>query len=503
MEKRQRNFATWLIYLAHTDITLQDSQSHNFIEKNIELKPSHFSEALKKEKLRQWRRYAIILSTFFLVITTVWTAGNIYLSKIKLGQKVVSSHQSNIALQAEIKNQAGAYKLKIIYPDSSSKSFSLEQMGIAVDSAATVVQIRQSQHQFVNWLQWWRPMPAQLSLLTGSKLNSFITQNATQTVQPAKDASISFNQGKVEVKDSTLGLRWGLIGPIPTLTDAASSLQSKQLPLRTLAIRPAITSSDLASSQAKLQKILGQNVSFMIGSKTIRASAGDIADWLELTPKEPNKPIDITVNSGKVLAYINRIAAAAIHPPRDQVEVVRPDGTKAILVAGVNGTDVINKSAAAADVTQKLLANKGVSESLSIQNAPFKIVSSKAYNKWIEVDTTNKRLYAYEEGTLLKTFLISAGAPLTPTVTGEFSIYSKYSQQDMRGRNVDGSGYFQPHVPWVNYFYQGYAIHGNYWRPLSWFGNINSSHGCVGIVDNDAEWLYSWAPIGTKVIIHT
>ena len=72
----------------------------------------------------------------------------------------------------------------------------------------------------------------------------------------------------------------------------------------------------------------------------------------------------------------------------------------------------------------------------------------------------------------------------------------------MKGANVDGSRYFQAAVPYVNYFYGSYAIHGNYWRPDSWFGNINSSHGCVGINDPDDAWVYNWAPIGTPVIVH-
>jgi lipoprotein-anchoring transpeptidase ErfK/SrfK len=112
-------------------------------------------------------------------------------------------------------------------------------------------------------------------------------------------------------------------------------------------------------------------------------------------------------------------------------------------------------------------------------------------------------MYAYEGTTLVRTFLISAGAPATPTVIGQYKIYSKYISQDMRGANVDGSSYFQPNVPYVLYFYGGYAIHGNYWRPTSWFGNINSSHGCLGVTPDDGAWIFDWAPIGTPVITHT
>jgi lipoprotein-anchoring transpeptidase ErfK/SrfK len=99
--------------------------------------------------------------------------------------------------------------------------------------------------------------------------------------------------------------------------------------------------------------------------------------------------------------------------------------------------------------------------------------------------------------------LISAGAPATPTVLGKYAVYTKYKSQDMSGNNADGSRYFQPAVPYVNYFYGGYAIHGNYWRPSSWFGNINSSHGCIGVNVADGAWIYDWASVGTPVIVHT
>jgi lipoprotein-anchoring transpeptidase ErfK/SrfK len=108
-------------------------------------------------------------------------------------------------------------------------------------------------------------------------------------------------------------------------------------------------------------------------------------------------------------------------------------------------------------------------------------------------------LYAYQNGQLVNTFLITAGAPATPTPIGEFHIWDKVALQTMTG-----PGYVQPRVPWINYFdHSGDAVHGNYWRPSSVFGNVNTSHGCVGVQVDQAEWIYNWAPIGTTVITHT
>jgi lipoprotein-anchoring transpeptidase ErfK/SrfK len=77
------------------------------------------------------------------------------------------------------------------------------------------------------------------------------------------------------------------------------------------------------------------------------------------------------------------------------------------------------------------------------------------------------------------------------------------TKKTMTGPNADGTRYVQPNVPWVNFFYKDYAIHGNYWRPNSYFGNINSSHGCVGVTPGEGAWVYNWAPVGTTVVVHT
>jgi lipoprotein-anchoring transpeptidase ErfK/SrfK len=65
-----------------------------------------------------------------------------------------------------------------------------------------------------------------------------------------------------------------------------------------------------------------------------------------------------------------------------------------------------------------------------------------------------------------------------------------------------GSGadyYYLPNVPHVMYFYGGYGLHGTYWHNN--FGTP-MSHGCVNLSQTDAEWLYNWASVGTKVVTH-
>ena len=114
--------------------------------------------------------------------------------------------------------------------------------------------------------------------------------------------------------------------------------------------------------------------------------------------------------------------------------------------------------------------------------------------RWIEVNLSNQTLTAWQGDVAVMYTNISSGLGGTPTVTGRFAINTKLSAQRMTG-----PGYDLPNVPWVMYFYGGYALHGAYWH-----NNFGSpmSHGCVNMRPGEAQILYNWASVGTEVYVH-
>lgn len=116
---------------------------------------------------------------------------------------------------------------------------------------------------------------------------------------------------------------------------------------------------------------------------------------------------------------------------------------------------------------------------------------STTVGKAIVVSTQNQRIYAYENGKLIRSHITSTGLPATPTVKGDYNIYVKYVADDMQGAD-----YFLPQVPYTMYFYKGYGIHGTYWHNS--FGRP-MSHGCVNLPVDEAEWFFNWAEVGTPV----
>ncbi len=115
--------------------------------------------------------------------------------------------------------------------------------------------------------------------------------------------------------------------------------------------------------------------------------------------------------------------------------------------------------------------------------------------KWIDVNITKQVLVAYEGTKPVFTTLISSGEaglgdPETTKATkrGIFRIHTKYISVTMDS-SVVGEAYELRDVPYVQYFENGYALHGSYWHDM--FGQPKS-HGCVNLSPEDARRLFFW-----------
>jgi lipoprotein-anchoring transpeptidase ErfK/SrfK len=117
----------------------------------------------------------------------------------------------------------------------------------------------------------------------------------------------------------------------------------------------------------------------------------------------------------------------------------------------------------------------------------------KSDQRWIQIDLSTQRLIAWEGSKPVYATMISSGKKSTPTLVGTFKIQSKLGKTRMRGR-----GYDVPNVPHAMFYEGNYGIHGAYWHKK--FGTP-VSHGCVNLAPDHAKWLFSWASVGTPVVI--
>jgi lipoprotein-anchoring transpeptidase ErfK/SrfK len=117
--------------------------------------------------------------------------------------------------------------------------------------------------------------------------------------------------------------------------------------------------------------------------------------------------------------------------------------------------------------------------------------------QWIQINLAEQRLTAWEGNTPVFSVIVSTGRVTDQTPTGVYSIQTKYRTTRMQGEH-QGVAYDIPDVPYTMYFSGSYAIHGAYWHDN--FGTPVSS-GCINVPVDAASWLFSWAGVGTSVVV--
>jgi lipoprotein-anchoring transpeptidase ErfK/SrfK len=111
---------------------------------------------------------------------------------------------------------------------------------------------------------------------------------------------------------------------------------------------------------------------------------------------------------------------------------------------------------------------------------------------WVDVDVGQQTLAVMQGQRPIFVTLISSGTgskPNTATPRGVYRIRNKVAFGAMRNRPEDAeeSPYHVEAVPWVQYFYRRFALHGAYWH--DGFGH-RKSHGCVNLAPRDARYVY-------------
>lgn len=116
--------------------------------------------------------------------------------------------------------------------------------------------------------------------------------------------------------------------------------------------------------------------------------------------------------------------------------------------------------------------------------------------KWIDVNITKQVLVAYEGTKAVYATLVSSGEaglgdPETTKSTkrGIFRIHTKYVSITMDSNTV-GEEFELRDVPYVQYFENGFALHGSYWHDV--FGQPKS-HGCINLAPEDARRIFFWS----------
>ncbi len=127
--------------------------------------------------------------------------------------------------------------------------------------------------------------------------------------------------------------------------------------------------------------------------------------------------------------------------------------------------------------------------------------------RWILVERSAMLARAVENCRIVYEAPATLGTDGYPTPLGRFHIHTRVEDETMDSttigipRGAPGS-YYLKNVLYTQYFStDGAAIHYNYWSAPEAFGRYPGSHGCVGLMLDDARFFWDFATIGTPVII--
>jgi L,D-transpeptidase catalytic domain len=136
----------------------------------------------------------------------------------------------------------------------------------------------------------------------------------------------------------------------------------------------------------------------------------------------------------------------------------------------------------------------------------------------IVVSLGEQAMRVYQNGQLVKAFLVTTGRPDRPSPPGTWWVEGKKSPTVFKAGVPQSSPYWYPDTP-INYAIQyhsdGYFIHDSWWRtdygPGTNFPHQDSSgdpfsaqgsHGCVNMAKDDAAWVYGFVQLYTSIVIY-
>ena len=485
--------------------------------------PPHSDEESYLDEPRRRRRWPLGVAAAALLLLGVVGAGGYayaahYDGRAVPGTTVAGtdvSGKSREQVVAAIENRAKSAKVDI--SGDVTASASLADLGTTVDAQATadaVMARGDSLGEKLQALVSKGEVPVVTTTNT-TTVSSYATSLIPEDRAKARNATVVLSEDGTTF--STTSASNGASLDVNALEQAAqkaaTSLGSSSVSLTMTDAAPKVSDDEAQKVADKANNWVSQDVTITLDEDSYTAENTDKASWIKVTNSAESAPT-IAVDSAKVSQWVQAQAEEAkVEPVTGQRNVNASGKVVSTPTEAKDGKTVNNADTVAKSITESFGSDKaytGTFETTAVkaewkertiaagaENLPYQAAPGE---KWVDLNLSNKTVTAYEGATVVHgPVSIVDGAAETPTVTGTYKVYLQYESQTMRGENADGSPYVAEDVPWVSYFYSGYAFHGAGWR--SSFGS-SGSHGCVNMPVSEAQWIYNWVDTNTVVQSH-
>ena len=396
--------------------------------------------------------------------------------------------------------------------DGTTKEATGTDLGIWIDGPKILTLIAEkSERRF--WAYFHGPTDIPLTVaIDKNQFNSWLTSNFPQNFTLPSDAGLSFNPvtNLFTVTDSTPGT--GVSDTDLAQISASLAVQSGQgsfSPQGSEEIPPSISDEQAASAQEWANQRLNAQCTFSYDSDILYTlSQADIASLITLAPGLDGPAA--TVDPAMVHDFVTGTLSSAIDIAPTTQKLITDEQGNTVNVAqeGAPGRTLANpdslsdqiiacvESGGSADIPVTLTDVSYDTETSTPPATPPPPGSENSH--WADVNLTTQTVTLMNGTVPNSTFVISSGAPNSPTPKGVFHVYSKVASQSLSGC-VGDECYYYPDVHWATWFYRDYGFHEAYWHQD--FGKP-VSHGCLNMTYEGAHAVFEWLAMSDAVYVH-
>lgn len=435
------------------------------------------------------------------------------------GQSVSGMDRDQVADMIEQRAQAATLTLDI---DGQTHEAGLADLGYSVDADSALDQVFAPNAEWTSRLTGLMDAPevALAATAADDTLTRYIDGLAQGVGDVGRNASVTVNPEThaFEVAPSQPGRTLDA----QAIRDAAAEVAQTLEPVsRTVEIQdqqPTFVTEQAQPIADAANALIAPEITLKGGTTRVTAGQDVKASWVSV-PVVDDVAQAPALDAAKIAEWVRQQGEATNEPATDGVRNVNSRGeVVSEYQAGSAGYQFNNPEPLSQGIVEALTQGQPYvgqfeydrtpepqwEERLIADGAEGLAYAAAPGEKWIDLNLSSNTVSAYEGSTIVQGPIpMVPGDPRTPTPTGQFQVLRKVANDTMRGEDFDGTQYVTEDVPWATYFTNaGHAFHGAPWRSSFGWSGTGGSHGCVNMPVDGASWIYSWAPIGTKVVSH-
>ena len=336
------------------------------------------------------------------------------------------------------------------------------------------------------------------------KLNKYLADLETKINVNPRDSEITKQGTSMQVVPAVFGKKLKTAELRNEILKASTQFEAAPLKIQTDVANPTISDEKTRVLAEDADKITSKSIVIKYKDKTYTPTKSVLVSWVTFTRENEKAEWKMSIDQTKMRPYFQSLGKGInVYATDKKIRV--ENGTKEVMTQdGVNGL-IIDEATLGSQLVSKLQADTSVAVTMPMKVAPFatkkEFILVANWDKYIDINLSTQTLVAYEKGGAVKgTWRVTTGKSGYATPVGTTLVSGRSSWIRMKGMEGTSEYYNLYPIKWATWFRPGgYALHDAYWR--SSFG-YPGSHGCINMPDSGASFIYTWADVGTPVIVH-